>query len=76
MSPGLTGADARRRIGCLPEGTVGIVLGLVGLLLLLAGLALPEGVTSTAIHILAIGFFAGAFGFLARDHAKRERRGR
>ena len=60
----------------MPEGTVGMVLGLVGLLLLLAGLALPEGVTSTAIHILALGFFAGAFVLLARDYAKSERRGR
>ena len=59
----------------MPEGTLGMVLALVGLLLLLAGLALPEGVTSTAIHTLAIGFFAGAFVFLVRDHAKRERRG-
>jgi hypothetical protein len=57
------------------EVTVGMVLGLIGLVLLLAGLALPEGVTSTAIHILAIGFFAGAFVFLARDHAKRARGG-
>ena len=39
----------------MPEGTVGMVLGLGGLLLLLAGVALPEGVTSPAIHILAIG---------------------
>jgi hypothetical protein len=48
------------------------VLGLVGLLLVVAGEALPEGVRSTAIHILAVGFFAGAFVFLVRDHAKRE----
>jgi hypothetical protein len=31
-------------------------------------------VTSTAIHIIAIDFFAGASVFLARDHANRERR--
>jgi hypothetical protein len=75
MSCRLSGADARRRIGHMPEGTVGMVLVLVGLLSLLAGLALPEGVTSTAIHILAIGFFAGAFVFSARDYAKSEPRG-
>ncbi len=39
----------------MPEGRVGMVLGLGGLLLLLAGVALPERVTSPAIHILAIG---------------------
>jgi hypothetical protein len=48
---------------------------LVGLLLVVAGVALPEGVRSKAIHILAVGFFAGAFVFLVRDHAKRERGG-
>jgi len=55
----------------MQEGTVGMVLGFVGLLLLLAGLALPEGGTSTAIHVLAIGFFIVAFVFLARDYAGR-----
>lgn len=52
-------------------GTVGIVLGFVGLLLLLAGLALPEGGTSTAIHVVAIGFFLATFVLLARDYARR-----
>jgi hypothetical protein len=60
----------------MQEGTVGMVLGFVGLLLLLAGLALPEGGTSTAIHVVAIGFFMVAFVFLARDYAGWERAGR
>jgi hypothetical protein len=60
----------------MQEGTVGMALGFVGLLLLLAGLALPEGGTSTAIHVVAIGFFIVAFVFLARDYAGRERTGR
>ena len=54
-------------------GTAAIVLGFVGLLLLLAGLALPEGGTSTAIHVLAIGCFAVAFVLMVRDYARRER---
>jgi hypothetical protein len=49
-----------------------MVLGFVGLLLLLAGLALPEGGTSTAIHVLAIGCFAVAFVFMVRDYARSE----
>ena len=57
------------------EGAVGTELGFAGLLLLLAGLALPEGATSTAIHVLAIAFFLAAFIFLARDYIGRERRG-
>ena len=57
----------------MQEGTVGLVLVFVGLLLLLAGLALPEGGTSTAIHVVAIGVIVGAFVFLARDYARRER---
>jgi hypothetical protein len=48
-------------------------LGFVGLLLLLAGLALPEGATSTAIHVLAIGCFGVAFVLMVRDYARRER---
>lgn len=51
----------------MPEGTVGTVLGFVGLLLLLAGLALPEGGASTAIHVVAIGILVAAFVFLARE---------
>jgi len=47
------------------------VLAFVGLLLLLGGL--PEGATSTAIHVLAIGCFAGAFVLMVRDFARRER---
>jgi uncharacterized protein involved in response to NO len=54
-------------------GTTAIVLAFVGLLLLLGGLALPEGATSTAIHVLAIGCFAGAFVLMVRDFAQRER---
>ena len=53
-----------------------MVLGFIGLLLVLAGLALPAGVTSTAIHVVAIGFFVGAFVFLARDYVQTERGGR
>ena len=60
----------------MPEGAVGMVLGVVGLLLLLAGLALPEGGVSTAIHVVAIGFFIAAFLFLARDYAARGPDGR
>ena len=45
------------------------------MLLVVAGVALLEGVRSKATHILAVGFFAGAFVFLVRDHAKRERGG-
>jgi zinc transporter ZupT len=63
----LTVADPRRgrRIGTCQRGGVwwGWFLGLVGLLLVVAGVALPEGVRSKAIHILAVGFFAGAFVF-------------
>jgi hypothetical protein len=70
-------AEARgRRLGRVREGTVGLVLGFVGLLLVLAGLALPEGGTSTAIHVVAIGIIVGALVFLARDYARRERGGR
>jgi hypothetical protein len=60
----------------LREGTMGMVCGFAGLFLLLAGLALPEGGTSTAIYVLAIGFFVLAFVFLARDYAGRGRRSR
>jgi hypothetical protein len=60
----------------MQEGAVGLVLGFVGLLLRLAGLALPEGGTSTAIHVVAIGVIVGAMVFLARDYARREHGGR
>lgn len=53
------------------EGTAALVLGFVGLLLLLVGLALPEGATSTAIHVLAIIIFAVVFVLLARDYVRR-----
>ena len=60
----------------MQEGAVGLVLGFVGLLLMLAGLALPEGGTSTAIHVVAIGVIVGAMVFLAHDYARREHGGR
>jgi hypothetical protein len=60
----------------MQDGTVGLVLGFVGLLLVLAGLAVPEGGTSTAIHVVAIGVIVGAFVFLARNYTRRERGGR
>jgi hypothetical protein len=41
--------------------------------LVAGGLALPEGATSTAIHVLAIGCFTGAFVLMVRDFARRER---
>jgi hypothetical protein len=34
---------------------------------------LPEGATSTAIHVLAIGCFSVAFVLMVRDYTRRER---
>jgi hypothetical protein len=67
MFAGVIGTGARRLVD-MPGGAVETVLGFVGLVLLLAGLALPEGGTSTAVHVVAIGFFVAAFVFLARDY--------
>ena len=64
MFAGIYGSEARR-FGRVPEGAVGMVSGVAGLLLQLAGLALPEGGTST-ILALAIGFFVADFVFLTQ----------
>jgi hypothetical protein len=58
------------------EGTVGMVLAGVGLLLELIGFSLPEGRASTTIHMVAIIVFLVSFFLILRSHVRSVRDGR